>query len=150
MPVHELEATVNAFRDALRSYVRGDPGPAMSFFSERDDVTLANPLGPPLRGPTAVMDGGRRSSDSFKEGGELRFADVLTTFEEVSRYAASDLGYVVQIERHEGRLADRDNPIVIALRVTLIFRREDGAWKIVHRHADPITRPRSIETTVQG
>jgi ketosteroid isomerase-like protein len=147
---HDLDAAINAFRDALRSYVRGNPVPAMSFFSVRDDVTLANPLGPPARGPSAVADAGVRGADSFREGGELRFADVSTTFEEVSRYATSDLGYVVQIERHEGRLAARDDSIVIALRVTLIFRREDDAWKIVHRHADPITTPRSVSTAVQG
>jgi ketosteroid isomerase-like protein len=121
----------------------------MSFFSVRDDVTLANPLGPPLRGPSAVMDGGVQGAASFKEGGSLRFAEVSTRFEEVSRYATSDLGYVVQIERHEGQLMGGNEPAVIALRVTLIFRREDHAWKIVHRHADPITTPRPISTTVQ-
>jgi hypothetical protein len=30
--------------------------------------------------------------------------------------------------------------------VTTIFRREDDAWKIAHRHADPITTPRPIES----
>ena len=149
MPEDDLDAAITAFRDALRSYVRGDPAPAMGFFSGRDDVTLANPLGPPLRGPSAVMDGGVRGAESFRAGGSLRFVDVSTTFEEVSRYASEDLGYVVQIERHEGRLADHQEEIVVALRVTLIFRREENAWKIVHRHADPITTPRSIDTTVQ-
>jgi hypothetical protein len=32
--------------------------------------------------------------------------------------------------------------------VTTIFRREDGAWRIVHRHADPITSPRTPESIV--
>ena len=119
MSEHDLDAAINAFRDALRSYVRGDPGPVMSMFSVHDDVTLANPMGPPLRGPSAVMDGGMQGAASFKEGGSLRFADVSTSFEEISRYATSDLGYVVQIERHEGQLAGGDDRVVIALRVTL-------------------------------
>jgi len=121
----------------------------MSMFSVHDDVTLANPMGPPLRGPSAVMDGGMQGAASFKEGGSLRFADVSTSFEEISRYATSDLGYVVQIERHEGQLAGGDDRVVIALRVTLIFRREEDAWKIAHRHADPITTPRPVGTAVQ-
>ncbi len=32
----------------------GDPVPVTEFFSRRDDVTLANPLGPPRVGPAAV------------------------------------------------------------------------------------------------
>jgi len=29
-----------------------------------------------------------------------------------------------------------------ALRVTSVYRFEDNDWKLVHRHADPITTPR--------
>ena len=145
----ELKDTMEAFREALRVYVKGDGESALSFFSTRDDVTLANPLGPPLRRPAAVRTGAIEGAASFREGGPLRFAQVSNQFEKVSRYATSDLGYIVQLERHEGRLVSGAET-VIALRVTLIFRREEGRWRIVHRHADPITTARPITTTIQS
>jgi hypothetical protein len=36
----------------------------------------------------------------------------------------------------------------VAVRVTSVFRFERGAWKLVHRHADPITTPRPAESVV--
>ena len=149
MSEDELNDTIEAFREALRVYVTGDGEPALSFFSTRDDVTLANPLGPPLRGPAEVRTGAIEGAASFKEGGPLRFAEVSSRFDEVSRYATSELGYIVQLERHEGRLVNGAETVV-ALRVTLIFRREEGRWRIVHRHADPITTARPIATTIQS
>ncbi len=38
----------------------------------------------------------------------------------------------------------------IALRVTLVFRREEGTWWLAHRHADPITTARQIGTVVES
>ena len=70
-------------------------------------------------------------------------------FEEVSRYTTADLGYIVQIERTQAVIPGSDGIKPIALRVTLIFRREEDGWKIVHRHADPITTPRSITTAIE-
>jgi ketosteroid isomerase-like protein len=55
---------------------------------------------------------------------------------------SSDLGYVVGAE-HSAASVGGESPAAIELRVTLIFRREDGVWKEVHRHADPITDIRS-------
>jgi ketosteroid isomerase-like protein len=40
------------------------------------------------------------------------------------------------------------NPIT--LRVTMIFRREGDTWRVVHRHADPITTPRPITTVIES
>jgi ketosteroid isomerase-like protein len=86
---------------------------------------------------------------NFQEGGPVRFEEVSSRFEEVSRYATPDLAYVVQVERHEGRLAGSGDKVAISLRVTMIFRPEDGTWKIVHRHADPITTPRPVSTAIE-
>ncbi len=30
------------------------------------------------------------------------------------------------------------------LRVTMIFRAEEGTWKVVHRHADPQLQPKQL------
>jgi ketosteroid isomerase-like protein len=67
----------------------------------------------------------------------------------VSRYATPDLGYVVELERIEGRLVGTEELRRMGLRVTMVFRREDDAWKVAHRHADPITTPRPITTTIE-
>jgi ketosteroid isomerase-like protein len=50
---------------------------------------------------------------------------------------SGDLGYVVGSEHSMASVAG-EAPAQIALRVTLIFRREHGEWREVHRHADPI------------
>jgi ketosteroid isomerase-like protein len=50
---------------------------------------------------------------------------------------SGDLGYVVGYEHSMASVAG-EAPAQIELRVTLIFRREHGEWKEVHRHADPI------------
>ena len=134
-----FDDAVEAYRQALRPYVKGNPGPVTAFFSRRDDVTLANPLGPPRRGPAEVDKAGAEPAAQLGDGS-------IRGFEEVSRYSTPDLGYVVQLERAQARLAGSENMSPIALRVTMIFRREGDTWRIVHRHADPITTPRPITT----
>ena len=150
MTEQDLNDVIEGFREALRDYVKGDPEPAMSFFSERDDVTLANPLEPPRRGPAEVGEAARKAAANFGVGGPLHFEEVSSRFEEISRFATSELGYVLQIERHEGRVAGHEDTIVTALRATLVFRREDGRWKIAHRHADPIISTQPVTSIVRS
>jgi ketosteroid isomerase-like protein len=57
---------------------------------------------------------------------------------------SGDLGYVAGAEHSTASVGGKA-PAAIALRVTLIFRREDGEWKEVHRHADPIPGIRSTQ-----
>jgi ketosteroid isomerase-like protein len=141
-PPRDFDSAVEAYRQAQVAFLNGDPKPATELRSQRDDVTLANPLGPPHRGPVDVAKAAAEAAAQVSDG-------TIRGFEEVSRYSTADLGYIVQIERVQARLAGSGNIAPFALRATMIFRREEGAWRLVHRHADPILTPRPISTVVE-
>jgi ketosteroid isomerase-like protein len=138
----DFDSAVQAYLQALVPFVNGDPKPVTQLYSRSDDVTLANPLGPPRRGPAEVDKAIAEAAAQVSDGS-------LRGFEEVSRYSTPDLGYVVQIERTQARLAGSADISPISLRVTMIFRREGDAWRVVHRHADPIMTPRKLSTVVE-
>ena len=56
---------------------------------------------------------------------------------------------MVEIERPKAKIGGSEDIMPFALRVTMIFRPEEGTWKIVHRHADPITTPQLAESVIQ-
>jgi ketosteroid isomerase-like protein len=138
----DFDGAIEPFRQASEAILKGDSKPSVALFSRSDDVTLANPLGPPRRRPAEVEKAGAEAAAQLSEGSML-------SFEEVSRYSTSDLGYIVQIERAQARLTGSEDMSPIALRATMIFRREGDTWRIAHRHADPIMTPRPISTVVE-
>ena len=102
-------------------------------FSQREDVTLANPLGPVARGRAAVEERLERAASNYRDG-------ELTGFEQIAKYETPELAYLVEVERVRAKVGGREELAPVALRVTSIFRPEGDTWKVVHRHADPITR----------
>ena len=84
-----------------------------------------------------------RAASNLKEG-------EISSFETVVKYVTPELAYVVWIERNEGRVGGSEDNVTYPLRVTMIFRPEDGTWKIVHRHADTVTSPRPAESLIQA
>jgi ketosteroid isomerase-like protein len=112
-------------------------------WSHREDVTLANPFGPPVRGWEQVAEVIDRAASQVRDG-------ELVSVEIVERHVTPELAYVVHIERPEAKVGGSEEVTPFALRVTMIFRpEEDGEWKIVHRHADPITTPQPAESVIQ-
>jgi ketosteroid isomerase-like protein len=61
----------------------------------------------------------------------------------------AELAYVVQLEHLEAKVGGREDITPYSLRSTMIFRPEDGVWKVVHRHADPIITPQPSESVLQ-
>ena len=54
-----------------------------------------------------------------------------------------------RVERQEAKVGGAEDVAPFALRVTMIFRPEDGVWKVVHRHAEPIATAQPAESVIQ-
>jgi ketosteroid isomerase-like protein len=138
----DFDEVVAHYQRALGEVVKGNPEPVKKLFSHREDVTLANPLGPPVRGWEQVAATGERAASQVREG-------EIVAFDIVAKYITPELAYMVWVERTKAKVGGREEITPFALRVTTIFRPEDGTWKVVHRHADPITTAQPIESVIQ-
>ncbi len=83
-----------------------------------------------------------RAAANYRDG-------EVVGFDNVSTVIASDLAYTVEVERYRARVGGAEETAPVAVRVTTVFRREDGVWKVAHRHADTITAPRPPESVLQ-
>ncbi|HKT58198.1 MAG TPA: nuclear transport factor 2 family protein [Microbacterium sp.] len=118
-----FDTTWRAAEDALHD---GDAGPRFETWSDRAPVTL---FGAWLTAtdPDAVHEAFRKLGAGFSDAAsaeiELIAADV-----------SGDLAYTVQREITSATV--NGQPRSYALRVTQVYRREGGRWKVVHRHGD--------------
>src|ERR671911_1395551 len=137
-----VDELIERYQLGLDDFMKGNPEPVKTMFSHREDVTLANPLGPPAHGWEEVAATIERAASNFRDG-EFVGSEI------VAKYVTAELAYVVEIERVRAKVGGREDIAPSALRVTMIFRPENGTWKVVHRHADPITTARPAESVIQ-
>jgi ketosteroid isomerase-like protein len=109
--------------------VNGQPAAFKALWSHGDDVTLSGGLG------GAIAKGWTHVSERL-DWVARQYQDGSRTHQEVSRYVGQDLAYVVLRETIRFKSPADGRPMTQALRVTQVFRREAGRWRIVHRHAD--------------
>ena len=140
--IEDLDEVLEQCHLALDELMRGSPDGYKKLFSRRDDVTLANPFGPPVRGWDEVAKTLERAASHYRDG-------EATGFENVAKYITSELAYTVEMERMQAKVEGREDITPITARVTTIFRPEDGEWRVVHRHADPITTAQPAESVIR-
>lgn len=128
---------------AVDAFVRGDSKPLEQLYSRRDDVTLGNPFGPFVRGFEEVARTMERAATYYREG-------RATGFDLVAKVVTPELAFTVEVERVSSKIGGSDEESPVSLRVTSIFRSEDDGWKLLHRHADPITAPRAPDSVIQS
>ncbi|HYQ84760.1 MAG TPA: nuclear transport factor 2 family protein [Rubrobacter sp.] len=139
----DVDELIERYFRAQGEFLRGNPEPVKDLFSHTEDVTLANPYGPPVRGWDEV-------AKTTEHAASLRSDGTFVEWQIVAKYVTAELAYVVQIERAEAKIGAREDITPLAVRATMNFRpEEDGEWKIVHRHADPVTTPRPAESVIQ-
>jgi ketosteroid isomerase-like protein len=140
--VDEVDELIEQYQLALAEFLKGNPKPVQNLFSHREDATLANPYGPPVRGWKQI-------AEVTEHAASLRRDGEATGFEILAKHVTADLAYVVQIERLKSKIGSREDITPYALRATMIFRPEEGTWKVVNRHADPITTAQPAESVIQ-
>ena len=114
--------------EAEEAFANGDPEPRFELWSRCDPVTLFAAAGWSVAGWDVIEPIFRWTAARFSGATDFRYdVDVADV--------SGDLGYTVGYERWTGSIGGRPREQV-TIRVTHAYRREDGEWKIVHRHGD--------------
>lgn len=124
-PVSSFDAAIADLQKANREMAKGNPVLFRSLWSNQDDVTSFG---------VAQIDS--------KEWKAVEAGNVAYTFEKIASEEGADQGYLLQKEHY--RFPDGSK---VDLNVTLLFRKENNTWKIVHRHADHITLAEQSDKT---
>jgi ketosteroid isomerase-like protein len=126
----ERSETANA------ALMRGDIDTYLSLITLSDDFTLMSPFG-------GKPSHGAYTRERWDEIGRF-FKNGTLKQELVQAYGTADMVVLAIIEHGHGEvggLPAQDWP----LRVTLVYRRDDGKWHLVHRHADALVNGITLE-----
>ena len=114
--------------DAEHALHNGDAGPRRALWSRREPVSVL---------------GAWRNARGQEELAEL-FAALERSFSDCTSYSVElqavdvvgDMAYTAGLE-HTSASVDGESRSYV-LRATQVYRREDGEWKVAHRHADTV------------
>jgi ketosteroid isomerase-like protein len=124
-----LGSVLPALQEMEMAFHNGDAGPRLATWSHRDPVTLFGAL-LTKRGWSELAPAFEFLASRFSTGKAYEY-------EVIGAGANGDLAYIVGYEHTIASVGGAELE-AYDLRVTTVFRREDGQWKIVHRHADPM------------
>ena len=117
----EVRQASDQFYAALNRLTQGELAPMLAVWSQAEAVTALHPPGGRAMGRAAVRATWEGLSQSSTHG-QVSVSDLLVRCQ-------GDLAYTVGVERGEG-------VIPFTARSTNIYRREEGAWKMIHHHVD--------------
>jgi NAD(P)H-dependent FMN reductase/ketosteroid isomerase-like protein len=109
------------------AYSSGNPKPLDAIVVREGTASFFPPGGPAVKGSAAVAKSYYRGAKMFSPGSKNKL-DILDAG------ASGEIGFWVGLQHFEGKIAGKNQKMT--LRITEIFRRVHGAWRLVHRHAD--------------
>ncbi len=124
----EIRQASDQFYAALNQMLStGDSGPVTAAWSRGQQGSTMHPLGGREVGRDQVLATLKQAGPMFAEGrSAVDDLEVIPITE--------DAAYTIGTERFEGKVGGEQ--LSGEWRATNIYRREDGAWKIVHHHTD--------------
>jgi ketosteroid isomerase-like protein len=124
---------IERWSTAAQAYLDGDLRTYARLANHTADYTLIPPNGgDPRRGFDGSEEAVAWTARTFRGGS--------VDLEVFHSYVEGDLAVLVAVERQHATIADLPGQ-EWSLRNTQVFRRDGGEWRLVHRHADPLTRP---------
>jgi ketosteroid isomerase-like protein len=113
---------------ALRQHTGGNPRPYLDLWSHADDVSLMGGVGGHQVGINNVTELLTAAAKTLNyETWEAE--NLATVFDQT-------LGFTVELERLTRQIDGETEEM--SLRATTVYRREDGAWRVIHRHGDSL------------
>lgn len=114
--------------EAEEALVGGDVGPRLEMWSQHDPVTLFAALGPSKSGWDDLEPMFRAVASRVSGGRDV-------SYEIISADVSGDIGWTVGFSRFT--VSIDGGPVTRrTLRLTHLYRREAGEWKVVHEHSD--------------
>ena len=128
-----FEQFLPQFERGIGRFLNGDPTLWKQNASQSPDATIMGAWGAYEKGWSEASPRYDWAAARFKDNG------ATVKVEYLSSGVSGDLAYTVAIERSRVRIAGQEQPAIMSLRATHLFRKENGEWKMLHRHADPLT-----------
>jgi len=123
---NEVHKASDQFYAALNRMANGDADPMEDIWSHDATVTALHPIGERTVGWDNVRESFQKVAQIASEG-QIRLDDQIIQ-------VVGDLAYEVGVERGQANFSGHQ--VTLEHRVTNIYRREAGTWKIVHHHTD--------------
>ena len=125
----DFEKAILRARQGNLNFQSGDPALMKEVFSHSTDVVIMGAWGGYERGWDQVEPRLDWAAKRFR-------GSRNQSFDRLAAGNNADFGYETFLEKADVRLADADGYNPMVLRVTHLYRRESGEWKLVQRHAD--------------
>ncbi len=126
----EFSSFMRRREEIAAAYVSGDAAPLNTIVPRTDDASFFPPNGGSVHGTADVTARYNKDAKSFAPGGS-------STFEVLQSGAAGDIAFWTGFQNAQVRMDGRDRSMHMKLRITEVFRFQEGGWKLLHRHADP-------------
>jgi ketosteroid isomerase-like protein len=129
--LRDFEEFMRRREEAARAYVNGDPQPLDDIATNTLPATFFSPRGDFVEGASEVSTRYEADAKAFDANSE-------NTMQILQMGASEGIAYWVGFQCAKVYLKGKTEAVPFNLRVTELFRREGGEWKLVHRHADEL------------
>jgi len=122
----EVRKASNQFYASLNQMVNGDAKSLSDIWSHGPAVTTLHPIGGRQVGWNEVKDSWEQVAGVASDG-EVELKDQFI-------HTAGDIAYEIGVEHGDFNLAGEK--VKVEARVTNIYQKENGSWRIIHHHTD--------------